>query len=184
LITPTEFEAVVGEHQALVFRSLGRLVGSREHVEDLAQEVFLRLYRGMQHFRGDSEITTYLYRIILNVAQDEWKRRRSQQTHSSLSEPEENWEDRLASPERNPEQLLSGKQLGSQLAASLAELSEAERAAIMLFHQEDCTYEQIALVLNLPIGTVRTHLHRGREKLKKSMQNRMSSWQKTSITRS
>ncbi len=184
MITPAEFEVVVGEQQAQVFRSLARLVGGGEHVQDLAQEVFLRLYRGMQHFRGDSQITTYLYRIILNVAQDEWKRRRLQQTHTSLSEPDANWEERLASPERNAEQVLSGRQLGSQLAASLAELSEPERAAIVLFHQEDCTYEQIALVLNLPIGTVRTHLHRGRQKLKKLMRDRMKPCRTISITRS
>ena len=173
MITPSEFEAVVREHQMQVFRSLTRLVGSREYVEDLAQEVFLRLYRGMQQFRGDSQITTYLYRIILNVAQDEWKRRRSETTHVSLSEPEDNWDDRLPSPERDAEQLFGSRELGLQLQATLMELAEAERTAIVLFHQEDCTYEQIALVLNLPIGTVRTHLHRGRQKLRKLMLERM-----------
>jgi RNA polymerase sigma-70 factor (ECF subfamily) len=168
VITPAEFKPVVREHQVMVFRSLTRLLGSREQVEDLAQEVFLRLYRGMQQFRGDSLLTTYLYRIILNVAQDEWKRRRCEQTHTSLSEPDAHWEERLASPERDPEQRLSGQQLGSQLNASLAELSEPERAAIILFHQEDCTYEQIALVLGLPIGTVRTHLPPGPAKAQKA----------------
>lgn len=173
VITPSEFETVVREHESMVFRSLTRLTGSRECVEDLAQEVFLRLYRGMQQFRGDAQISTYLYRIILNVAQDEWKRRRSMQTHTSLSDPEDDWDDRLPSPDRNAEQVLSARELGGQLQASLMELTEAERAALILFHQEDCTYEQIALVLNLPIGTVRTHLHRGREKLKKLMRERM-----------
>ena len=184
LITPAEFEVVVGEHQSMVFRSLTRLVGSREHVEDLAQEVFIRLFRGMQQFRGDSQLTTYLYRIILNVAQDEWKRRRAEQNSTSVSEPEANWDDRLPSGERNAEQILSGLQLASQLNESLAELSEAERTAIILFHQEDCTYEQIALVLRLPIGTVRTHLHRGRQKLRKLMQERISPCAKIAISRS
>jgi RNA polymerase sigma-70 factor (ECF subfamily) len=183
VITPAEFESVVREHQSMVFRSLASLVGSREHVEDLAQEVFIRLYRGMQQFRGDSLLTTYLYRIILNVARDEWKRRRPEQFNTSLSEPDAHWDDRLASVERNPEQLFSGQQLGTLLAASLAELSEPERTTIVLFHQEECTYEQIAHLLNLPVGTVRTHLHRGRQKLKKLMQNRMELCQKTFATR-
>ncbi len=148
---------------------LVRLTGSREHVEDLAQEVFVRLYRGMESFRGDAKITTYLYRIILNVAQDEWKRRRKEQGHASLSDPEADWEDRLASAGGNAEQILSRKQLMEQLARALEELSEAERAVLVMFHQEECSYEQIALVLKLPLNTVRTHLHRGRQKLKQRL---------------
>ena len=70
------FEQVVEEHQAMVFRTLLRLTGSREHLDDLAQEVFLRLYRALPSFRGEALVTTYLYRIAVNVTQDEWKRRR------------------------------------------------------------------------------------------------------------
>ncbi len=61
------------------------------------------------------------------------------------------------------------------IEAGLQELSEAERSTIVLYHQEECTYEQIALVLNLPIGTVRTHLHRGREKLKAIVRENLKS---------
>lgn len=66
-----EFEEIVRQHQDFVFRTLVRLTGSREQVEDLAQDVFLRLYRGLEGFRGEAKLTTYLYRITLNVAQDE-----------------------------------------------------------------------------------------------------------------
>ena len=72
----SQFEDVIREHQGFVFRTLARLTGSREHLEDLAQEVFFRLYRGMEDFRGEAKLTKYLYRITLNVAQDEWKPRR------------------------------------------------------------------------------------------------------------
>src|SRR5271170_6162122 len=76
LRSDTTFEQIVQDHQAMVFRTLLRLTGSREYLEDLAQEVFLRLYRALPAFRGESLLTTYLYRIVVNVAQDEWKRRR------------------------------------------------------------------------------------------------------------
>lgn len=162
------------EHQAMVFRTLARLLRSREHIEDLAQEVFLRLYRGMAHFRGDAKITTFLYRITLNVAQDEWKRQRLEQGHRSLSDSEAGWEDRLASRDSGAEQSLHQKQLRAQIDSALAELSAVERNVLVLFHQEECTYEQIAVILNLPLGTVRTHLHRGRRRLRERMQERMS----------
>ena len=97
--TDLTFEQLVRDHQAMVFRTLLRLTGSREHIDDLAQDVFLRLYRALPSFRGEALITTYLYRIAVNVAQDEWKRRRrDDRSHVSLSDETSAWEDRLAHP--------------------------------------------------------------------------------------
>jgi len=175
-LTGDQFEQIVREQQSLVFRTLIRLTGGNDRVEDLAQEVFLRLYRGLQQFRNEAKVSTYLYRIILNVAQDEWKRRKQErQQLCSLSSPEDDWEGRLSHPSENAEQALGRKQLWTAIEAGLQELSEAERSTIVLYHQEECTYEQIALVLNLPIGTVRRHLHRGREKLKAIVRENLKS---------
>ena len=105
--TDLSFEQLVRDHQAMVFRTLLRLTGSRENVDDLAQEVFLRLYRALPSFRGESLITTYLYRITVNVAQNEWKRRRrDDRSHVSLSDDISNWQDRLPHPDRNAEQQI------------------------------------------------------------------------------
>ena len=164
-----QFEDVIREHQGFVFRTLVRLTGSREHVEDLAQEVFVRLYRGMESFRGDAKMTTYLYRITLNVAQDEWKRRKKEQGHTSFDDPDAGWEDRLPGGDGDAEQILNRKQMMDGLERALGELSEVERQVIVMFHQEESTYEQIAAVLSLPLNTVRTHLHRGRKKLKERL---------------
>lgn len=164
-----QFEDVIREHQGFVFRTLVRLTGSHEQVEDLAQEVFVRLFRGMDSFRGDAKMTTYLYRITLNVAQDEWKRRKKEQGHTSFDDPDAGWEDRLPGAGHDAEEMLSRKQLMAGLERALGELSEVERQVIVMFHQEECTYEQIAAVLNLPLNTVRTHLHRGRKKLKERL---------------
>lgn len=168
----------------MVFRTLVRLTGSREHVEDLAQDVFLRLYRALGGFRGDALLTTYLYRIIVNVAQDEWKRRRRDRPLMSFSDEESDWEDRLAHPSPDAEQQLAQKQFRYAVEQQLQQLSPIERSVLVLYHQEELSYEQIALSLKLPIGTVRTHLHRGRKKLREGIQQqreteRGSAWQKT-----
>ena len=165
-----QFEDVIREHQAFVFRTLVRLTGGREHVEDMAQEVFLRLYRGLESFRGDAKMTTYLYRITLNVAQDEWKRRRKEQGNTSFDDPDEGWEERLPGRGGDAEHILSSKQKMAGFERALGELSEVERQVIVMFHQEELTYEKIAEVLSLPLNTVRTHLHRGRKKLKEKLQ--------------
>lgn len=170
---PVHFEAVVREHQDFVFRTLARLTGPGEHVEDLAQEVFLRLYRGLDGFRGDAKLTTWLYRITLNVAQDEWKRRKKEQAATSFDDPEAGWVERIEGRSEDAEQMLSRRETMAAVNAALGELSEVERAALVMFHQEECTYEQIAVVLKLPVNTVRTHLHRGRQKLKERLKEQM-----------
>jgi RNA polymerase sigma-70 factor (ECF subfamily) len=160
----------VREHQAMVFRTLLRMTGSREHLDDLAQEVFLRLYRALPSFRGEALVTTYLYRIAVNVAQDEWKRRKRESRSVSISAEESGWEDRLQHPGRNAEEILEEREFEGLVEAQLQRLSHVERAVLVLYHQEERTYEQIALALGLPIGTVRTHLHRGRRKLREGIE--------------
>jgi RNA polymerase sigma factor (sigma-70 family) len=177
------FEQVVRDHQAMVFRTLLRLTGSRENVDDLAQEVFLRLYRALPSFRGDALITTYLYRIAVNVAQDEWKRRRrDDRTHISISDDTANWEERLAHPGRNAEQLIEEREFQVAVEEQLQRLSHIERSILVLYHQEERSYEQIAYALGMPIGTVRTHLHRGRKKLREAIQLRQTKEGRVSCT--
>ena len=176
LTSPQAFESLVREHQSMVFRTLSRMTGAGPHVEDLAQEVFLRLYRALPEFRGDSALTTYLYRIVVNVAQDEWKRRRRDRefvaTAPALSSDEEaaDWIENMPGNDssghaRTPEQLLSDAQLQKAVDAALLSLPEPERAVLILYHQEDCSYDAISAALEMPINTVRTHLHRGRKRM-------------------
>jgi RNA polymerase sigma-70 factor (ECF subfamily) len=158
--------------------TLTRLTGAGAHVEDLAQEVFLRLFRALPHFRGDSLISTYLYRIIYNVAQDEWKRRRRDRTHlapiplSDEADPDadtlflENLPgDALHQHHRTPAQRLTDSELQHSVEQALTALPEIERTVLVLYHQEECSYQAIAAALDLPLNTVRTHLHRGRKRL-------------------
>jgi RNA polymerase sigma-70 factor (ECF subfamily) len=164
------FEQIVRDHQAMVFRTLIRLTGTREHIDDLAQDVFLRLYRALPAFRGEALLSTYLYRIDRPLV--------------SFSEEESAWEDRLPHPGLDAEQQFSEREFRYSVEQQLHQLSPMERTILVLYHQEERSYEQIALSLKLPIGTVRTHLHRGRKKLREGIQRqqeteRGTAWQKT-----
>jgi RNA polymerase sigma factor (sigma-70 family) len=171
LAADLNFEQIVQDHQTMVFSTLMRLTGSREHIDDLAQEVFLRLYRALPAFRGEALLSTYLYRIVANVAQDEWKRRRrDDRPLVSFSEEESDWEGRLQHPGLNAEQQFAERQFRYSVECQLQQLSPIERTILVLYHQEERSYEQIAQSLRLPIGTVRTHLHRGRKKLREGIQ--------------
>ena len=127
-----EFEEIVREHQGRVFRMLARLTGSRKHVVDLAQEVFLRLYRALPTFRGEALMTTYLHRIVVNVAQDEWKRRRRDNSRSiSLSDDVSAWEERLPHPDPGAEQQLATRELQRRVEDELGKLSVVERTVLV-----------------------------------------------------
>ncbi len=178
------FETLVREHQTLVFRTLTRLTGVGAHVEDLAQEVFLRLYRALPEFRGESALSTYLYRIVVNVAQDEWKRRQRDRVHlgaepAFLDDAEaEKWLENQPAHNggehtRSPESLLATAELQKVVETALLCLPETERAVLVLFHGEDCSYEGIAATLAIPVNTVRTHLHRGRKRLAALVERRL-----------
>ena len=155
----------------MVARLLVRLLGTREGVEDLAQEAFLRLFRGLDSFRGDAQVRTYLYRIVVNVANDARQRREQDGRRLvSLSEPlgEDGfcWEDRLAHPGARADEHLWDATFQHEVEQALEQLSPVERSVLVLYHQEERSYEAIATVLSMPINTVRTHLHRGRKKLR------------------
>ena len=170
----------------MVFRTLHRLTGPGAHLEDLAQEVFLRLYRALPDFRGDAQMSTYLYRITVNVAQDEWKRRRREREHLRPEptpfdddEPTTWLENQPATSNGGqhtltPEQQLSQTETDAAVEAALLDLPEIERAVLVLYHGEDCTYEAVAAALTLPLNTVRTHLHRGRKRLAAAVQGRLT----------
>jgi RNA polymerase sigma-70 factor (ECF subfamily) len=180
--SPERFEDLVREHQGMVFRTLTRLTGSGVQVEDMAQEVFLRLYRALPEFRGESLLSTYLYRIVVNVAQDEWKRRRKERSRlvsEPLFEEDESggWIESFAGDEltehaRNPEQRMADAEMVEAVEDAMLGLPEMERAVLVLYHQEECSYEGIAAALGLPINTVRTHLHRGRKRLSEALRGR------------
>ena len=183
LTSPENFTALVREHQSAVFRTLTRLTGPGPHVEDLSQEAFLRLYRALPEFRGDATISTYLYRIVVNLAQDEWKRRRKERTHIAATPADDNEDDAwlenlpgdaLTEHARTPEQRLSDTELSSAVDEELAALPETERAVLVLYHQEEVSYEGISVALGLPINTVRTHLHRGRKRLGEKVKARLN----------
>jgi RNA polymerase sigma factor (sigma-70 family) len=169
-----DFEQVVLDHQAMVFRMLARLIGSRD-VEDAAQEVFLRLHRALPHFRGQAKLSTYLCRIAINVARDERARRQQSMRRTvSLSDPDARWSDRLPHAAASVDHVLETQQAWDAVQDALGALAERERAALVLYHQEERSYEEIAGILELPLNTVRTHLHRGRQRLAQAVIERLA----------
>jgi RNA polymerase sigma-70 factor (ECF subfamily) len=163
------FEMLVVKYQRRIERLIGRMVRDVDLVQDIAQESFIRAYRAMPQFRGDSAFYTWLYRIAVNTAKKALVdlKRDPLVSESSLSNHDEGEETSRAENElsdgETPEALLASKEIAEAVNAAIEALSEDLRQAITLREIEGLSYEEISDVMNCPIGTVRSRIFRARE---------------------
>ena len=163
------FEMLVVKYQRRIERLIGRMVRDVDLVPDIAQETFIRAYRALPQFRGESAFYTWLYRIAVNTAKKalmELKRDPlvSESAYASRDDDDETSrvENELSDGE-TPEGLLASKEIAAAVNAAIEALSEDLRQAITLREIEGLSYEEIAEAMNCPIGTVRSRIFRARE---------------------
>jgi RNA polymerase sigma-70 factor, ECF subfamily len=163
------FELLVIKYQRRVERLIGRMVRDVDLVEDIAQETFIRAYRALHQFRGDAQFYTWLYRIAVNTAKKfllELKRDPtiSDSAFAPRDEDDETFHPRSEpSTDETPESVMAAKEIGQAVSQALADLPEDLRQAITLREMDGLSYEDIALVMACPIGTVRSRIFRARE---------------------
>ena len=163
------FEMLVVKYQRRVERLIARMVRDTDLVPDIAQETFIRAYRALPNFRGDSAFYTWLYRIAVNTAKTALMelKRDPLVTQAALASREDEDETSRVENElsdgETPESLMASKQIAREVNAAVEALSEDLRQAITLREIEGLSYEDIAEVMNCPIGTVRSRIFRARE---------------------
>ena len=160
------FGLLVAKYQRKLVRLLSRLITDPAEVEDVAQEAFIKAYRALPGFRGDSAFYTWLYRIGINAAKNYWaaKGRRTPTTSEFDSEEAESFDNGEQLRDNNtPERLLMSKQIGNTVNSAMDALPEDLRNAIVLREIDGLSYEEIAQIMECPIGTVRSRIFRARE---------------------
>jgi RNA polymerase sigma-70 factor (ECF subfamily) len=160
------FELLVAKYQRKLARLLSRFIRDAAEVEDVTQEAFIKAYRALPSFRGDSAFYTWLYRIGINTAKNYLVAmgRRAPTTTEFDSEEAENFEDGEQLRDVNtPEAELMSKQIANTVNETMQALPEELRSAITLREIEGLSYEDIATIMNCPIGTVRSRIFRARE---------------------
>ena len=160
------FDLLVLKYQRKIIRLLSRMVREPSEVEDVAQEAFIKAYRALPQFRGDSAFYTWLYRIAINTARN-WQaanNRRPIKSSVIESEDDETFDqiDNLTDIS-TPESLMASRQVVDTVNAAIEALPEDLRTAIVLREIEGLSYEDIAQTMNCPIGTVRSRIFRARE---------------------
>ena len=161
---------LVLKYQRRIQRLIGRMVRDVDLVEDIAQETFIRAYRALHQFRGDSQFYTWLYRIAVNTAKKmllELKRDPTvlESFVAGDDEDETSWRKNEPITQETPETVLAAKEIALVVNRAIAELSEDLRRAVTLREIEGLSYEEIAVALDCPIGTVRSRIFRARESI-------------------
>lgn len=160
------FDLLVLKYQRRIMRLLAHMVRDTDEIEDLAQETFIKAYRAINQFRGDSAFYTWLYRIAINTARN-WQARQYRQPQTV--EPFENEEGETFEQVENltdistPASILFSKQVAQTIQDTLKVLPKELRTALELREVEGMTYEEIAQAMGCPIGTVRSRIFRARE---------------------
>jgi RNA polymerase sigma-70 factor, ECF subfamily len=159
---------LVAEHQRMVFTLSLHLLGDRDEALDLSQEVFLRVFRTLSSFRGQSALRTWIYRIVINQARNRqrWWRRRHRASQVSLDEHLQQCGE-LASPATVlPDRALASKETAERIWRALEHLPFDQRTALILREIDGLRYEEIAFSLGVAVGTVKSRLTRARQALR------------------
>ena len=164
---------LVAEHQRMVVQLAVNLLGDRDEALDLSQEVFLRVFRTIHRFRGQSSLRTWIYRIALNQARNRHRfwRRRHRADQVSLDQHIATHGDFESAGESGPDRLLAQKQLAEQLKHALDDLPFDQRSVIVLREIDGLSYEEIAFSLGVAVGTVKSRLTRARQALREQLRD-------------
>ncbi len=161
-------EALVRQYQERVFALISRMTGDPDRVEDIAQEVFLKAFRSLKSFRGGSRFYTWLYRITVNTVLNTMRSQgRRQETSLDALEGFEV----QADADMEPAEVTARLELARRVREAIDQLEEPYRVIVYLRELEDLSYEEIAEVVELPVGTVKSRLFRARQHLKGLLQD-------------
>ena len=162
------FSELVDRYKNLVYAIVARMVTDRTQADDLAQEVFLKVYRGLPYFRGEARLSTWIYRIVVNQARNRqrWWRRRRRSDQVSLDEHLQQFGDLESKTDVLPDRLLASKETASRIWQAHNRLPFDQRTALVLREVDGLRYEEIAFTLGVAVGTVKSRLTRARQALR------------------
>jgi RNA polymerase sigma-70 factor (ECF subfamily) len=165
------FELLVAKYQRKLGRLLSRLVRDPAEVEDVTQEAFIKAYRALPSFRGDSAFYTWLYRIAINTAKNALvsQRRRPVDFDLDLQDPDQYERQAKLKEADTPEGVLLTDEIRTVVEEAMEQLPEDLRTAIVLRELEGLSYEEIAEAMDCPVGTVRSRIFRAREAIDKKL---------------
>jgi RNA polymerase sigma-70 factor (ECF subfamily) len=165
---PSAFQAIVERHRSMVYRVAFQFAGNHHDAEDIAQEVFIKVYRSLTSFRQDAQLTSWMYRIVMNACIDH-RRRHRPATAAPFSEEAE--QKMLNTPEErpDPEERAYAGELGQVLECEIGRLPKGQRVVFVMRHHQGMKLGEIADALGLAEGTVKRQLHAAVHRLRQAL---------------
>jgi RNA polymerase sigma factor (sigma-70 family) len=160
------FQQLVDAYKNLVFALIARSVQDRTRADDLAQEVFLRIHRGLAYFRGDARLSTWIYRIVANVCAEQ---RAERPTPLSLDDERNGAGTARGAVDRQ----FSDLELRDRLEKAIARLPQNQRLLIAAHYLQGVQYDDLAEAFNMPLGTVKTQLYRAKRQLRRLLETEL-----------
>lgn len=166
------FEELIAEYEKKIYNYCFRMTNNREDAEDLAQEVFIKVYRGLKSFKGDSQFSTWIYRIAYNTCVDKFRRKKVRVLSMTPANEEEKELD-LPDGEPLPEEKVLQAEKKKLIQECIESLKPEYKTVIILRDIQDHTYESIADILGIPLGTVKSHISRARAALREALDGKI-----------
>jgi RNA polymerase sigma-70 factor (ECF subfamily) len=170
------FAELMERHAAKAYQIAYGILGQKDDAEEVTQDAFVRIYRALPRFRGDSEFSTWMYRIVVNQARNKYRWNKRRGSHSNISinqtlDGDESGNLRIdpADPGKAPDRETIYKEWEGEIAREIETLPEVNREALILRNVKNMSYEQIAEVLDCKVGTVKSRIARAREELRKKL---------------
>jgi RNA polymerase sigma-70 factor (ECF subfamily) len=172
------FRELVAEHRDRIYSITFRMLGNRAEAEDVAQEVFITVFKTIESFRGDSKLSTWMFRVAVNHCKNRIKylSRRHEREHDEVDETLDATTMAavtVPNPAPRPDRQVEGAQIEKLMQEAIAELDEDHRVLVILRDVEDLSIEEICEITGLPDGTVKSRLHRARLALRKKLQRQI-----------
>ena len=171
------YRELIGRYQRPVFSLIYRLVRDREKAEDLAQDTFIKVLNAIDRYDPTFKFSSWIFKIAHNTALDQLRRREPEtlsldgSPHARTAAEVEATTITPASTDENPEQYTASKEIGGVIEQAIDRLRPEYRTAILLCHVEGRAYEEIAQIMDVPLGTVKTYIHRARNELKVELEH-------------
>jgi RNA polymerase sigma factor (sigma-70 family) len=156
------YRVLIERHKSYIYTLVYRMIPHKETAEDLTQEVFVKLFRSLAHFRGDAKFTTWLYRMTTNLVTD-FRRSQKRKPYEALLDKMKGW---FTDAREQPEEMAMMKDEQERMQALLSELPDKYRLIMYLYHYKQFSYQEMSEVTGLPMKTLETRLYRGKAMLK------------------
>lgn len=163
------FEKLINAHQKSVFNIAYRIIGNYDDANELAQEVFIKIFKSIKNFKEDSSFSTWVYKIATNTCLDELRKRKNKQVvyiDESIKSEDGDFHREIKSEKYSPSEYLEKKELREFVQQEILSLPEEYRTVIILRDFQGFSYDEISKILNCPEGTVKSRINRARQRLK------------------